>query len=82
MLEIVRAASDELFMVKIKGGHCSYLEQLFPAVLVKWVDGPFKDPSDSFYGSVWEVLDLAGDTEFISLQDTSGPHKSIKAREA
>ena len=82
MLEISRAESDELFMVNIKSGRCSYLAQVFPAVLVKWIDGPFKDPSDSAEGSVWEVLDLAGDTEFVWLQDHNGPHKSIKARAA
>ena len=82
MLEIIRALSDELFMLKVISGDCSYLVTPFPAVLVEWIAGPFTDPSDGFVGSVWEVFDFAQDTGFIWLQDTTGPHKSIQARKA
>ena len=82
MLEIARKRSDELFTAEVEKGRCSYLIQQFPAVLVRWVDGPFIDPSGNWAGSVWEIKDLEDDTEFFWLQDSTGAHKPVKARGA
>ena len=82
MIAVGKKVSDEFFMAKVEKGLCFYMPGLMNAVLVKWLDGPFKDDTGSATGSVWEIRDITGRTEFIWIFDTTGPHKPTKDRGA
>ncbi len=64
----------ETFAALAIDGKCFTLRRQIGARLEEWIGGPFTDPPVRFVGSVWRVLDTAGDTEFIWLDDGSGPH--------
>ena len=64
---------DELWAVFAQAGKCFALRRRIPARLEAWLGGPF---DHQLYPpvSVWRVFDVAEDTEFIWLDDTSGRH--------
>ena len=64
---------DELWMIFGRVGKCFALRRPIPARLEAWVAGPFDHPVFP-PGSVWRLVDVAQDTEFIWLDDTSGQH--------
>ena len=72
----------ELFYIFGQQGRCFGVDPMLGAVLVKWIAGPFPDIAFAVTGSVWEIKDVLGDTEFIWLYDGSGSHKRIEARSA
>ena len=58
-------------------GRCIALAANFPAVLSRWITGPFDGDGKGTPASVWEILDIAGDTEYILVPDKRGPHQPI-----
>ena len=76
MIAVAKSPSKgELWGVLIDGARCFTLHRRIAARLEEWIDGPFRhDAPTNFVGSVWRVLDVAGDTEFIWLGDAGGPH--------
>ncbi len=68
----------ELWAIFGQFGKCFELRRSIPARLEAWIAGPFDHPVFA-PGSVWRVLDVADDTEFIWLDDTSGPHSARRS---
>ena len=64
---------DELMFLFAQQEKCFVLPRAISAVLKAWVAGPYTAPN-GFVGSVWEVLDQLGDTEFVWIRDLGGPH--------
>ena len=82
IIEVARSNTpEELFMINIKKALCFDLGSQQSSTLIKWIDGPYRDNTDGFIGSIWEFRH-AGQSAFFWLSDKSGPHKPIKAREA
>ena len=65
----------ELWTVLLEAGKCFGLRWQLSAHLEAWIAGPFDSGHPMFPpASVWRITDAAQDTEFIWLNDTSGPH--------
>lgn len=73
--------SDVLWSKLVATGKCFQLTHSpVPAILVKWLSGPYsamKDGSTGPMGSIWEIIDSTGDTEYLFLDDTGGPHSVV-----
>ena len=84
MIAVAKAGSEELFFLysNLDPPRCFVVSRMIPALLVKWIDGPFGDGTGEYIGSIWRIKDLGNDVEYIWLVNHTGPHKSIKAREA
>ena len=61
----------------IREKSCIFLIMPFSAKLTRYITGPFDGDGEGTPVSIWEVFDAAGDTEYIGLIDSKGPHKSI-----
>ena len=64
---------DELHAVLTEKRKCFRLSRRIPALLEAWIAGPFGD-DDGAPGSVWRLLDAAGDIEFAWVSDGGGRH--------
>ena len=65
----------ELGNVLIEQGKCFSLPRPAHAVLVRWIAGPFVMP-EGIQASAWELLDQFGDTEFLLMENSNGPHEA------
>ena len=83
IISVAKARSMELFSLygDQDPPRCFVVSRMIPAVLVKWIAGPFKDIVSDSTGSVWEILDVGNEREFIWLFDGGGAHPRIRARE-
>lgn len=74
ILDVARAEyPNEMGAVMTVRKKCFSLQQPARAVMVRWIAGPFKMPGN-IPASAWEILDQFGDTEFLIMRDSDGPH--------
>lgn len=59
------------------GGRCFVAAPPLRALLVEWLDGPFRGVGN-VVGSIWRIRDEEGDEVFILLVDTGGPHPATE----
>ena len=81
---LVEDWSYEAWYLALASGRCIDMALLglppVPASLVKWVSGPYtstKDGSGPRDTSLWEVMDITGETVYILLGDKGGPHGAV-----
>lgn len=61
----------------MKEGRCIALAAGFPAALNRYITGGFDGDGRGTPASVWEILDIEGDIEYILVPDENGPHQPI-----
>ncbi len=66
---------NELGSVLVEQGKCfnAGRGRRISMYLIKWIAGPLIDKA-GVAGSVWEILDAFGDTEYALFSDAGGPH--------
>ena len=82
IIQVAIKRSVELFFLYGEQDRCFVVNPQLAAILIKWIDGPFRGVVKTRTGSVWQIEDAMGDTEFIWLLDQGGPHEAMEAREA
>ncbi len=68
-----RGGAGDMAAVLISQGKCFQNPGCIAARLDGWIAGPFPPPQGP-PGSVWLVRDQFGDTEFVWIGDSGGPH--------
>ncbi len=66
---------DELFAALAEEALCFAATAYIPARLIERLAGPFEHPSGAT-GSVWRLVDAFGETEYVFLDDSSGPRQA------
>ncbi len=68
-----RGGAGELAAMLVSQGACFQSSGCIAATLEGWVAGPYP-PARGSPGSIWRVRDQFGDTEFVWIDDSNGPH--------
>ncbi len=69
-----RGGAGDLAVALVLQGACFQNSSCIAATLEGWIAGPYAPPRGT-PGSVWRVRDQLGDTEFVWINDSGGPHQ-------
>ncbi len=75
-----RGGAGDLAAALVLQGKCFQSSGCIAARLEGWIAGPYPPPRGT-PGSVWRVRDQLGDTEFVWIDDSGGPHLPWRRRE-
>ncbi len=75
-----RGGAGEVAAALVSRGKCFQSSGCIAATLEDWIAGPYAPPRGT-PGSVWRVRDQLGDTEFVWIDDSGGPHLPWRRRE-
>jgi hypothetical protein len=68
-----RGGAGDMAAALVAQGKCFQNSGCIAARLVDWIAGPYPPPRGA-PGSIWRVRDQFGDTEFVWIDDSGGPH--------
>ena len=75
-----RGGAGDIAAALVSRGRCFQNPGCIAARLEAWVAGPYPPPRGG-PGSIWRVRDQFGDTEFVWINDSGGPHPASSRRE-